>query len=252
MTKSGGQERLIFLHIPKTGGTSLTATFRDSVGKAGVWQVDAPQLPQSLAHFRSAPAAELMAIRVLSGHFPIGLDRYLPGPSFYATILRQPVDRVLSDYYYCQRAESHPLHAAIKAGDLPLERFIETCPNAMTLRLCDFNLERHPTAWREQNLGLEPAARFAMAAKNLSERIAVVGLYEALENSLALIAGRMGWPRRPIARRNVTADRPKVSEHPPALLRRIEALNEWDSALYDLARRRFRWALADQRRRVVA
>lgn len=79
---------LIFVHIPKTGGTALRASL--AYQKKYV----------SLSHEDSF---EWMAERsngcdVAAGHIPFGLHNYINEPFEYITVLRHPAERIMSKY----------------------------------------------------------------------------------------------------------------------------------------------------------
>lgn len=103
----GATHKLVFLHLPKTGGTTLHHHFA---------QHFAPEerCPERFAHLDRYRQAELANWRFFSGHFNADQLRLIPGPLFIVTVLRDPVQRILSTYYFWKR------HSAdlIRAHDL--------------------------------------------------------------------------------------------------------------------------------------
>ena len=55
-------------------------------------------------------------LRAVLGHFGFGIHRHIPRNSVYMTILRDPVDRVLSLYYHIRRWPRSPLQKHIAFG----------------------------------------------------------------------------------------------------------------------------------------
>lgn len=88
--------RLVFLHIPKTGGTTLHHAF----ARAFAPEQTCPDRFATLD--RHAPAA-LAAWRYFSGHFNFDQVRLVPPPRFVVTVLRDPAERILSTYVYWRR-----------------------------------------------------------------------------------------------------------------------------------------------------
>lgn len=109
-------EKIAFLHIPKTGGRALGALFdrfaasddphwffsffgNDSSRGANRVMVEAirpdDDMQRAIAqnpHFQNA--------RIVAGHFSRNLEEFFPGYSFrYITVLREPVERVISNIY---------------------------------------------------------------------------------------------------------------------------------------------------------
>jgi hypothetical protein len=89
---------LIFTHIPKTGGMSLFAAMCQYHGMkmADMYNISARDIDK-------APIEELLSDQeksVFAGHFPFGLHEWLSRPSCYMAIVRKPLDRIISLYYY--------------------------------------------------------------------------------------------------------------------------------------------------------
>ena len=97
---SQSSPKLVFLHLPRTGGTTLhhllTAAFPPE-------QV----CPERFMRLRRWPLEELAPFRLFSGHFTIsGVDR-IPGEKRIATVLRDPRARVISTFQLWRRHRDH-------------------------------------------------------------------------------------------------------------------------------------------------
>jgi hypothetical protein len=93
---------LVFLHIPKTAGQSVHHFLKQLVGPAAV----APARVNTQLYGLSVP--ELRRYRLISGHLDWALLDCVREPKFVFTILRNPVDRILSFYFFL-RAEAQNL-----------------------------------------------------------------------------------------------------------------------------------------------
>src|SRR5579863_3694148 len=104
---------LIHLHIPKTGGTSLNSMvqhgFRnDEVVGIEVFDEMGRELRDGLGLARyeycrqllASSANDLRRIRYVTGHLPIGLHRAFDRCAKYFTVIRHPVDRVISEFFF--------------------------------------------------------------------------------------------------------------------------------------------------------
>src|SRR5438128_2361305 len=66
--------------------------------------------PLFLQEFLRLPAAERARLRCIGGHLYYGLHEHLVQTSCYLTLLRDPIERMVSLYYYCRRRPDLPLH----------------------------------------------------------------------------------------------------------------------------------------------
>jgi Sulfotransferase family len=88
--------RLVFVHLPKTGGTTLHHHFSAHFTPDEICPVRSPGLQRYTV-------AELAQWRYFSGHFNADEIKRIPGPVFIVTVLRNPIERLLSHYYFWKR-----------------------------------------------------------------------------------------------------------------------------------------------------
>jgi hypothetical protein len=95
--------KVIFLHIPKTAGQSVHAALVNAFGKDAVCPARVND------QLRRMSITELNRYQVFSGHFDWSLLDCIKGPKYVFTILREPIDRILSFYFYLRdEAEKLP------------------------------------------------------------------------------------------------------------------------------------------------
>lgn len=88
---------LLFVHIPKTGGLS----FRRAVTQ----NLRALSLPHNVNLKAWGPDAQLAEVVV--GHMPYGIHEFMGNRKYdYLTILRHPVERAFSNFYYFPRSRT--------------------------------------------------------------------------------------------------------------------------------------------------
>jgi hypothetical protein len=88
--------KLVFLHLPKTGGTTLHHHFAQHFAPEDI-------CPERFSHLHDWAPEDLARYRYFSGHFNFDQIRLIPGPLFIVTVLREPTERVLSSYYFWRR-----------------------------------------------------------------------------------------------------------------------------------------------------
>jgi hypothetical protein len=214
----------IFMHLPKTGGNTLTAVLRRRFTGPQCFQFN-PDDPGDLQRLARTGGR---GVGYIDGHLPFGLHRWLDRPAVYITLLRHPVERLISEYYFIWNYEPHPLHRFLRTGRVTLEEYVEISrANVMTTHLSSSveGSPMFPTEVAEEHLRI--------AKENLSRHFAAVGITERFDAFL-LIVSRMIGLRLPLyRRRNVT---PRACGRiPPELRDRIRRRNRLDLELYDFA-----------------
>lgn len=114
-------EPLFFHHIAKTGGTSLTAALR-SVIPADLIFSEHGNL--SAGFTQRLVARGLRQGQLIHGHPATGAALPLRGRSRIVTLLREPRDQVISNYFHVRTHRSLPDHAA--ARQLGFREFLLT------------------------------------------------------------------------------------------------------------------------------
>lgn len=218
---------LVFLHVPKTAGTTLWLILRRQYSPAAVVRADGP------AALAALPDAQRDGARVLLGHLPYGVHPF-PRPPTCVTVLRDPLERTLSHYGHWLRSADRPAPLAdwLDAGDPTIDNLqtrMLAGPEAVTLPFgqCD-------------------RAVFERAARNLTEGVALAGLTERFDETLLLLQRLLGWGLPCYVPENVGANRVRSADLPPALRQRIHDMTRWDRALYALAAGRFDERIAQE------
>lgn len=110
--KTGLPPQIVFVHLPKTGGFALHAALERGLPAGSVLRIGDST---AQAAFRSMRPADVARYRLVSGHFTFeeALALAPPGARF-ATLLRDPVARLLSAFNYMSTWTEHPLHDSFR------------------------------------------------------------------------------------------------------------------------------------------
>lgn len=233
-TKSG--EAVVFLHIPKTAGTTLNRIIDKQYSPFAIYTVDPFQLSATVERFQRLPEKRRRRLQVVRGHFPYGIHQFLPQGATYITMLRDPVARVLSAYYFVLRRPLNPMHRRVKKERLGVADCLRLFPRLRNVQ-CKYIAGVEETAESDERL-------LEMAKENLLNSFSIVGISERFEESLVLIAKKLGWQLSFYQNQRVAKQRPSVS---PELVNLIREQNPLDEELYRFGRELFEESVHENR-----
>lgn len=229
MTEQPGKP-VVFLHIPKTAGSTLYRIIETHYRWESIytmWQTG------TLDEFKQLPPEKLAKIEMLRGHFAFGLAKQLPTTAAYFTILREPIDRVISYYHFVRRTPHHYCYQQVTKQNMSLEQFVTShidtlVANGQTRLLANLS------HGHEIPFGSCTASHLAQAKQNL-RKMRVVGLTERFDETLFLLRAAFGWRKISYARQNVTTNRHPVTTLPASTRAVIQDVNKLDIELYQFA-----------------
>jgi Galactose-3-O-sulfotransferase len=242
------QPLIIFLHVPKMAGSTLRSIIERRHDSTSILHLYESDFGEELL---AIPPRQMDRLRVVMGHFYFGAHTFLSQPSTYITFLRDPIDRVISHYYYAQRAPSHYFYHS--ARKLSLKEFVEYCSrmsnkSGTALGYCSDNDQTRQLAGQcgVPSFGTSSDEMLNIAKRQLAEHFAVVGITEEFDRSLILISRLLGWRHPYYTKQNVTRRHPRKDELPRETLHVIQAYNELDVELFRYAERLLREQIHDQ------
>lgn len=228
------KKAVIFVHIPKTAGTSFARILRENYflwDKRRVYWQDY----QVTKPITEMTPEERRRLDVIHGHFPFGMHELLDSPFSYVTFLRDPVKRMLSFYNYILVTPEHYLHKQVAEQGMSIMEFFQS---GMTKELDNLQVrmlqgDEHAIPYGE--VGEE---HLALAKKNVEEHFPVVGLTEYFDESVLMIRERL-WKLFPfyVRANQVKKDKPYLDDE---LLQLILKQNRYDVELYQWAEARLR------------
>lgn len=230
-------EQLFFVHIPKTGGMTLRHFLSTHFHRDEIYFNKRELLHEE--HRKPNPPM----YRLVGGHLIYADSFVLPGKPVYFTFLREPVERLISQYeFHRTNAATNP-QSQIAIGKaqytLAVENEFEdwihlTDQNRMTRMLsCDALLTS--SLYALHNAPLD----FSLAKERLG-KFACIGITDLYQQSVQMLCYTFAWPPPyQVAHLNASKRRRRSDNLPPQVVDTIRELNHHDVELYECGRRLF-------------
>jgi len=233
---------LIFIHIPKTAGSTLQQVVYNNHSDCEICILGRPSADDiaqgrgfgevhrnHLQFIKSGSLDQKSRLKVLFGHMEFGLHRYFPNGAQYATVLRHPVSRIVSHYNFVRRSPAHYLHDKVVGEGISVADYIEGT------RSKELNNGQVRILFGEEHkripFGECSSEHLDRAMENLENHFVFVGIQEKFRQSTEALARIMNWSVPEIKNRNVSDN----SEKEPITRETSERFllhNELDMLLY--------------------
>ena len=249
-------KRALFLHIQKTAGSTVVDLARFAYGSNnfmshGDYLSPSPEVAFEGFDEISGLGARLRVpdrqfskyqdIAFVSGHFGYDFAKSLMPGRYSFTFLRNPIERILSFYYFCKTQDPKQYEIYALVQKLTLEQFLmlglerpeiqSFIWNHQTLQLAD--------GWGSSNtrklLCFSPEEILDLAIRHLDD-FSYIGFAETFEEDRDHILKALGIapPKNKIVS-NANSGRPTARDLPATTLNLLDELTHMDKALYKAA-----------------
>jgi len=224
----------LFLHIRKTGGTSIVRQAMEHYGYENVC---------SHGDYMGRESGIFSDLPFVSGHFGFDYARELMPGRFSFTFLRNPIERIISLYYFCrvQDPDEYPIYRAASTHDL--HGFLQAADADDLVWSNIWNsqvwcLAAGPGLSEYADRILPPDEMYERALAN-TEQLSFVGFIETFAQDVRQVmeALNMTSPDK-IREDNVTSDKISVAELPDRTVDLLREVTQWDQKFYDVIWRR--------------
>lgn len=226
-------KKIVFLHIPKTGGQSLRKIAESNYKKHERFACypSNPDYP-GVDELAALGSDEVSKLKLICGHVDFGIHERLPYECEYFTMMRHPIDRVISAY-------QHILRRNEKCTGFSLLKIFESkrllLDNHQTRMLSgenpDFDKCNEEMVWK--------------AIAHIENHFSFVGINERFDKSVSQVGKRYGWKVVEGEKVNVTPEKKKRGVFSKYELKTIEHQNRFDMMLYSYVKQRF-FSAADE------
>lgn len=216
---------IVFLHIPKCAGTSISAAIAEHFGRENCYYYGKNEPYKR--YEQSAP--NLGQFQFVKGHLTLDQVNLIRGPKKIFTLMREPVERVLSWFEFMARQQRTTLHPFASSGDA--HTFIQKCLDAQadpdSPRSIKKNVVELSNGMCQRLTGSENADLAVQAIKDRSIKVLDQG---KLDTEASELWGWLGLPELAIPQLNTA---PRKKEYPKSVIERIRELNTEDAKLYE-------------------
>lgn len=218
---------LLYLHIPKTAGTTMNSILKQQYSQSETFNYFSGDYKEFLTNLKEN-VENNPKLKCVTGHYQFGIHKYIPRTFTYATMLRHPIERVLSTYYFLRRDRTHPLYRTIKK--ISLKQFVLS--ESLGAKYLVYNTQTTFLSGQYPS----DSTSLEQAKENLKKYFSIVGITENFDESIFLMKREFGWVDinyRPI---NVTNNRPKIQDVSEEVIEMIKSKNIFDFELYEYAK----------------
>jgi FkbM family methyltransferase len=250
-----------FLHVPKTGGVSLSTFLESLFTESELWSRGRGRIWSSLIQ---QPSEALKRLQLIDGHFGGYLYKHYPLPLRYFTFLRDPLWRAVSHFEHVRRDQAHYYHGLARelgsfGAYLRDERTQPTVvnfqlrsigatfdPATIAARLTPDQIAKFELEKQLDTMPMpEPLDELLRCAQARLEQMCFVGITERFADSLGLLCEIFSWPiPSDIAVQNANPLGTSVANLPREDIELFNRLNQAEIELYQAAKSRFErdWA----------
>lgn len=238
----------IFVHLPKTAGITVANVLRRQYGERSFLNLyrDRDRL---LTKYVNLPVKARERYKVARGHVGYGIHETLGESNYlYFTILRDPISRVISHYYF---HVNYPLKhqlllvRRIAEENIDLKTYVS---DVLALKDID-NYQTRLLVGEEEGLSADfgtcPPDFLERAKHHLDKEFVAVGVTERFDETLLVLQKILGWKMPLYISKNVGKKRPKDTSIAPDVRNAIAQRNQLDIALYNHANERLDQLIAD-------
>jgi hypothetical protein len=227
--QKAAMNKIRFLHVPKTAGTSLTDCLNQFYKNRHY--LFSGDLEKDKGRYQKISASKRAQISLFSGHAPriTGIPEIDILPTI--TFFRDPVERVKSFCQHVSEGKSRYLLKDYPPAKFSLDEFLNNDINELSnihtkLLLCG---QKQPLPETDPQTIVETAVNV------LKKDIVCFGITEQFDRSLLLFHYKLGWKKWPVYKKLNVKNQQKLIVFTDNNIKKIRELNEIDIAVYNKA-----------------
>lgn len=223
-------KKILFEHVPKCGGTSIVNYLVSHYGNDQVYYIRGDRARAYIDHFKRLTGQERNKYRLIFGHGAHHLLECVAESWIKLTVLRNPVQRIISHYHYVLRTPDHYLYQKVTSEGLTLKAY---ATRGLSGELRN-NLVCRFTGLAAEDAERHPEDSVERAIQTLREKYDVVGVLAHLEAAMDLLKEKAGFTKAFGSRKlNSTRYQVPLASIPESTKSAIAEVNSLDMRLYE-------------------
>lgn len=215
------------MHIPKCGGSTFHKILERIYPKDATFSIEViNNIKLNTDEFIAMSSKEKEKLQLLKGHMTFGLHKHFQSRSHYITFIRNPIERIVSYYYFVKRRPNHRLHKlGLFKQNMTLLNFVSE------IEQNDINNGQIRFI---SGINKSGPVMLERAIDNINKHFSFVGTLEKFDEGLALLKAMYHWDTPFYKITNKTINRPQLDDLDSATLEAIKEFNKEDIILYEM------------------
>jgi hypothetical protein len=226
------KDLFIHLHIPKTGGTTLRDIIQRQYRSEKILMI--PKLEESENILKEVSTSQINQLKLIQGHLKYGLHNHFHRRAKYFAIIRDPINRVLSTYYYVLSQKNNPQNLSTSNNQMTIYDFVQSGVNPFLI-----NGQTKLISGKTGNIDnpiIESEELFSLAKENIENDFLFLGITEMFDETILILKNMLGWHMPYYSIANRTKKKPNYDAVNPTIISFIKEHNQLDIKLYNITK----------------
>ena len=226
------KDLFIHLHIPKTGGTTLRDIIQRQYRSEKILMI--PKLEESENILKEVSTSQINQLKLIQGHLKYGIHNHFHRRAKYFAIIRDPINRVLSTYYYVLSQKNNPQNLSTSNNQMTIYDYVQSGVNPFLI-----NGQTQLISGKTGDIDnpiIESEELFSLAKENIENDFLFLGITEMFDETILILKNMLGWHMPYYSIANRTKNKPNYDAVNPTIISFIKEHNQLDIKLYNITK----------------
>jgi len=226
------KDLFIHLHIPKTGGTTLRDIIQRQYQSEKILMI--PKLDESEDILKEVSTSQINQLKLIQGHLKYGIHNHFHRRAKYFAIIRDPINRVLSTYYYVLSQKNNPQNLSTSNNQMTIYDYVQSGVNPFLI-----NGQTQLISGKTGNIDnpiIKSEELFSLAKENIANDFLFLGITEMFDETILILKNMLGWHMPYYSIANRTKNKPNYDAVDPTVTSFIKEHNQLDIKLYNITK----------------